>query len=268
MEDKKDLNLSFSRYFMDRNLQQRFWEIDFLRGIAIIMMVLYHLLYNLHYFAHYNINVYSGFWMYFARTTATTFIFLVGVSLSVSFSRTKKIHQDRNKLFMKYFRRGLKVFSWGLIITLVTWIFLREGFVIFGILHLIGISIILAYPFLKLRYWNLLIGLFCIFLGAYLKGFVFNFYWLSWLGFRPAQFYSVDYFPLLPWFGVVLIGIFFGNLLYLDHSRRFQLVDLSFFSGIKVFCFLGKHSLLIYLLHQPLIIAVLFLLGMANMNLL
>ncbi len=263
-----DLNLSFLRYLMDRNLQQRFWEIDFLRGIAIIMMVLYHLLYNLHYFAHYNVNVYSGFWMYFARTTATTFIFLVGVSLSVSFSRTKKIHKDRNKLFMKYFRRGLKVFSWGLMITLVTWVFLREGFVIFGILHLIGISIILAYPFLKLRYWNLLVGLFCIFLGAYLKGLVFNFYWLSWLGFRPAQFYSVDYFPLLPWFGVVLIGIFFGNLLYSDCSRRFQLVDLSFFSGIKVFCFLGKHSLLIYLLHQPLIIAVLFILGMANMNLL
>ncbi|PKP55776.1 hypothetical protein CVT91_14745 [Candidatus Atribacteria bacterium HGW-Atribacteria-1] len=204
---------------MDRNLQQRFWEIDFLRGIAIIMMVLYHLLYNLHYFAHYNVNVYSGFWMYFARTTATTFIFLVGVSLSVSFSRTKKIYKDRNKLFMKYFRRGLKVFSWGLIITLVTRIFLGKAFVIFGILHLIGISIILAYPFLKLRYWNLLIGVLCIFLGAYLK------------------------------------------------SRRFQLVDLSFFSGIKVFCFLGKHSLLIYLLHQPVIIAVLFLLGIANMNL-
>ncbi|MGB6371423.1 MAG: heparan-alpha-glucosaminide N-acetyltransferase [Atribacterota bacterium] len=267
MEDKKDLNLSFLRYFMDRNLQQRFWEIDFLRGIAIIMMVLYHLLYNLHYFAHYNINVYSGFWMYFARTTATTFIFLVGVSLSVSFSRTKKIHKDRNKLFMKYLRRGLKVFSWGLTITLVTRIFLGKAFVIFGILHLIGISIILAYPFLKLRYWNLLIGFLCIFLGAYLKGFSFDFYWLSWLGFRPAQFYSVDYFPLLPWFGVVLMGIFFGNLLYSDYSRRFQLVDLSFFSGIKVFCFLGEHSLLIYLLHHPLIIAVLYLLGMVNMNL-
>ena len=268
MEDEKDLNLSFLRYFMDRNLQQRFWEIDFLRGIAIIMMVLYHLLYNLHYFAQYNVNVYSGFWMYFARTTATIFIFLVGVSLSVSFSRTKKIHKDRNKLFIKYLRRGLKIFSWGLIITLVTRIFLGKAFVIFGILHLIGISIILAYPFLKLRYWNLLIGLICIFLGAYLRGFAFDFYWLSWLGFKPAQFYSVDYFPLLPWFGVVLIGIFFGNLFYSDYSRRFQLVDLSFFSGIKVFCFLGKHSLLIYLLHQPLIIAVLYLFGMVNVNLL
>jgi len=252
---------------MDRNLQQRFWEIDFLRGIAIIMMALYHLLYNLHYFADYNINVYSGFWMYFARTTATMFIFLVGVSLSVSFSRTKKTHKDSNKLFMKYFQRGLKVFFWGLIITLVTRIFLGKAFIIFGILHLIGISIILAYPFLKLGYWNLPIGFLCIFLGAYLKGFSFDFYWLLWLGFRTAQFYSVDYFPLLPWFGVVLIGIFIGNLLYSDNARRFQLTDLSFFSGIKVFCFLGKHSLLIYLLHQPLIIAVLFLLGMVNTNL-
>ena len=254
---------------MKKNSIERFWEIDFLRGIAIIMMVLYHLLYNLHYFAHYNVNVYSGFWMYFARATATIFIFLVGVSISISFSRTKNFSSDAKeaRLFLKYLRRGLKVFSWGLIITLVTWQFLREGFVIFGILHLIGISIILAYPFLKLRYWNLFIGLFCIFLGAYLKGFVFNFYWLSWLGFRPAQFYSVDYFPLLPWFGLVLIGIFFGNLLYPDYSREFQLANFSYFSVIKIFCFLGKHSLFIYLIHQPLIIALLYLFGMVKVNL-
>ncbi|HBY58087.1 MAG TPA: hypothetical protein DEG96_09575 [Candidatus Atribacteria bacterium] len=255
---------------MKMNLKKRFWEIDFLRGIAIIMMVLYHLLYNLHYFAHYNVNVYSGFWMYFARTTATIFIFLVGVSLSISFSRAKHFSPNvtkKTRLFLKYLRRGLKVFSWGLIITLITWFFLREGFVIFGILHLIGISIILAYPFLKLHYWNLLIGLFCIFVGVYLKGFVFNFYWLSWLGFRPAQFYTVDYFPLLPWFGVVLIGIFFGSLLYPDYSRKFQIVDFSSLSGVKILCFLGKHSLLIYLLHQPLIIAILYLFGVVKVSL-
>jgi len=252
---------------MDRNLPKRFWEIDFLRGIAIIMMVIYHLLYNLHYFGYYNVNVYSGFWMYFARITATIFIFLVGVSLTISFSKATKISLNEKKIFLKYLSRGLKIFSWGLIITLVTWVFLRKGCVVFGILHLIGISIILAYPFLKLRYWNLLIGLLCIFLGAYLKGFAFDFYWLSWLGFRPAQFYSVDYFPLLPWFGLVLIGIFFGNLLYLDYSRRFQIADLSFFSVIKVFCFLGKHSLLIYLIHQPLIIVFLYLFGLVNISL-
>ncbi|MDO9555157.1 MAG: heparan-alpha-glucosaminide N-acetyltransferase domain-containing protein, partial [Atribacterota bacterium] len=111
----------------EKKVAQRFWEIDFLRGIAIIMMVLYHVLYNLHYFAHFNVNVYSGFWMYFARVTATTFIFLVGVSLSVIFSRTKKIHKDKIKLLTKYLRRGLKVFSWGLFITLVTRIFLGKA---------------------------------------------------------------------------------------------------------------------------------------------
>jgi len=253
----------------EKKTVQRFWEIDFLRGIAIIMMVLYHLLYNLHYFAHFNINVYSGFWMYFARTTATIFIFLVGVSLSISYSRVKLFSSGATKemrLFLKFFRRGLKVFSWGLIITLVTRIFLGKAFIIFGILHLIGISIILAYPFLKLRYWNLLIGVLCIFLGAYLKGFSFDFYWLSWLGFRPAQFYSVDYFPLLPWFGLVLFGIFFGNIFYADYSRKFQLVEFSYLSGVKLLCFLGKHSLLIYLLHQPLMIAVFYLLGMVNIS--
>lgn len=253
----------------EKKTVQRFWEIDFLRGIAIIMMVLYHLLYNLHYFAHFNINVYSGFWMYFARTTATIFIFLVGVSLSISYSRVKLFSSGATKemrLFLKFLRRGLKVFSWGLIITLVTRIFLGKAFIIFGILHLIGISIILAYPFLKLRYWNLLIGVLCIFLGAYLKGFSFDFYWLSWLGFRPAQFYSVDYFPLLPWFGLVLLGIFFGNIFYADYSRKFQLVEFSSLSGVKLLCFLGKHSLLIYLLHQPLMIAVFYLLGMVNIS--
>ena len=252
---------------MDRNLPKRFWEIDFLRGIAIIMMVIYHLLYNLHYFGHYNVNVYYGFWMYFARTTATIFIFLVGVSLTLSFSKVTKTNLDGKKLFLKYLNRGLKIFSWGLIITLVTWVFLREGCVVFGILHLIGISIILVYPFLRFPSWNLLIGILIIFLGLYLKGLTFNFFWLVWLGFKPVHFYTVDYFPLLPWFGVVLIGLFVGNLIYPDYSRKFHLHDFSNFSIIKSFCLLGKHSLLIYLIHQPLIIALLYLLGIANISL-
>ncbi len=256
------------------DLKQRFWEIDFLRGIAILTMVFYHLLYNLHFFARYPINVYTGFWMYFARVTATLFIFLVGVSLSLSFSRAKHFpstSSSERRLFLKYLIRGVKIFFWGMVITLVTWFFLREGFVIFGVLHLIGLSIILAFPFLKLEpkfnYVNLLIGIFFVFLGAYLKKFIFDFPWLLWLGFRPEQFYTVDYFPLFPWFGAVLIGIFSGNLLYPDYSRRFSLPDLSCRKEIKVLSFLGKHSLLIYLLHQPLIIALLYLLGMVKVNL-
>ena len=132
---------------MNEHCKERFWEIDFLRGLAIIMMILFHLLYDLDYFGNYTLNVHAGFWLYFARATATIFLLLVGISLTLSFSRATKIKKAGNTLYLKYLKRGLKIVSWGFVITLTTWIFLREGFVVFGILHLIGISIILAYPF-------------------------------------------------------------------------------------------------------------------------
>jgi len=251
---------------MDKNLEKRFWEIDFMRGLAIIMMILFHLLYDLNYFGKYNLNLHSGFWLYFARATATIFILLVGISLTLSFSRAKKMQMAREKLYLKYLKRGLKVFSWGLAITLMTWVFLREGFVVFGVLHLIGFSIILAYPFLKFHFWNLLMGIVFIAFGIYLKNFTFSFPWLMWLGLMPDHFYAVDYFPIFPWFGVILIGVFVGNLAYPDYTRKFNLCELSNsnFSFIRLFCFLGLHSLLIYLIHQPILIALLYLLGIVN----
>ncbi|MEA3282713.1 MAG: heparan-alpha-glucosaminide N-acetyltransferase [Euryarchaeota archaeon] len=249
---------------MNKHPEKRFWEIDFLRGLAIIMMVVFHLLYDLTYFGECGPNLQSGFWLYFACTTATIFIFLVGVSLTISFSRSEKIQNLRKKLYLKYLKRGLRIFSWGLIITLMTWIFLREDFVLFGVLHLIGISIIIAYPFLKLRYWNLLLGIAVIALGIYLKNFTFDFPWLLWLGFMPGYFYTVDYFPIFPWFGVVLIGVFFGNLLYPNCTRKFKLYNLSNFNFTRLFCLLGRHSLVIYLIHQPMLIILLYLLGIVD----
>ena len=252
---------------MNKHLEKRFWEIDFLRGLAIIMMIVFHLLYDLTYFGGCDLNLHYGFWLYFAYATATIFIFLVGVSLTLSFTRANKIQNSGQKLYLKYLKRGLRIFSWGLIITLMTWIFLRDGFVLFGILHLIGISIILAYPFLKLRYWNLLLGIAFISLGIYLKNFTFGFLWLVWLGFMPDHFYTVDYFPIFPWFGVVLIGVFFGNLLYPDYTRKFNLCDLSNFNFIGLFCLLGRHSLIIYLIHQPILLILLYLRGIAGIDL-
>jgi uncharacterized membrane protein len=244
---------------MDKSLEKRFWEIDFLRGLAIIMMIIYHLFYDLDFFNVHNISIISGFWWYFARTTAAMFILLVGISLTLSYSRARAWNPKSN-LYPRYLRRGLKIFSWGLIITLMTWIFLREGFVMFGVLHLIGISIILAYPFLKLRYLNLLIGITFISIGMYLKNFTFGSSWWIWLGLTPYNFYTVDYFPIFPWFGVILIGLFIGNLLYPGYTRKFNLFDISNFSFIRLFCFLGRRSLLIYLIHQPILITLLIIL--------
>ena len=179
---------------------KRFWEIDTLRGIAIIMMITFHTIFDLNYFGHYTFNLQSGFWFFFARLTASIFIFLVGLSLTISYGRAIKEYKTELALFGKYLKRGLKLFSLGLVISLVTWFLFREGFIIFGILHFIGVSIILAYPLLKLRCNYLILGIAIIVSVFLLKDFAFT-PWLLWL--LPwKNFYTLDYFPLLPWFGL------------------------------------------------------------------
>ena len=254
---------------MDIELNKRFWEIASLRGLAIVLMIIFHLIFDLYYFGIYNFNVHSGFLWWFARLTAFIFIFLVGVSLSLSYSRTalSRNYGHQKRLFFKYLKRGLKIFGYGLIITVVTWVIIGEGFIVFGILHLIGISIILEYPFLKHKYVNLFLGLILITAGIYLRSFEFDFYALLWLGFTPYTFYTLDYFPLLPWLGAVSLGIFLGNTLYEGYIRHFKLPDFSRYLIIRVLEFLGRHSLFIYFIHQPILIIVLWIVTPANVEL-
>jgi len=251
---------------MSKDARARFWEIDTLRGLAIIMMVLVHLRYDLvHYGGHGGpLLLAYGFWRDFARATASIFLFLVGVSLTISLARIEKGRKGPH--FSKYLKRGLTIFGWGMGITVVTWVLLREGAVWFGILHCIGVSIILAYPFLRLRWPNLIIGLVLIAVGALLSQRTYSFPWLMWLGFIPERLGSVDYYPLLPNFGIVLIGIFVGNLLYPGHARRVPLPDGSRSLAVRALSFMGRHSLLIYLIHQPIFIALLSLAGVIDLG--
>jgi uncharacterized membrane protein len=95
--------------------------------------------------------------------------------------------------------------------------------------------------------------------GLYLKSFTFDFNWLLPIGFLPNEFATIDYFPLLPWFGVILIGIAVGNLIYPNAKRRYQIRDLpgNFFT--KGLCFMGRNSLIIYFIHQPILLTIIFL---------
>ena len=244
---------------MTNRTYNRFWEIDLLRGIAILMMIIFHLFYDLNYFNVCKVELYSGFSLIFVYLIGTMFFLLVGISLALSYSRTKNNLTKKN-LQLKYLKRGAGIFCLGLLVTLATWIYLGgKGFVVFGVLHCIGLSIIFAYPFLRFRYQNLILGIALISAGIILKNLTFDFNWLLWLGFTPSNFYTVDYYPLLPWFGVVLIGIFVGKSLYQNNVRKFKLEDRSQFIVVRFTCFLGRHALIIYLLHQPIIIGLLYL---------
>ena len=236
-------------------MNNRFYELDLLRGIAIILMIFYHALYDLFYFAGFSVNLWSGVFWFLGRISAFIFIFLVGVCMTISYSRAKK-NVSNWKLFLKYFKRGAKIFSLGLLITLITYPFLPTGTIYFGILHFIGVSVVLSYFFLEFKRLNVILGLLVIAIGYYLKNLTFKFSSLIFLGFAPENFYTLDYFPLFPWFGVVFLGIFFGNVFYSGGIRRFNIRDYSL--KLKPLLFLGKNSLIIYFLHQPILIGLIY----------
>jgi len=190
---------------------------------------------------------------------------LVGISLTISYSKLKSKYQKK-ELFIRNLKRGIKILAWGAVITIFTFIFLTNGVILFGILHLIGVSIIISFPLLDYKYKNLVLGLIVILIGIYLSNFTFDTTYLLWVGFEPNSFFSFDYFPILPWYGVVLIGIFLGNLVYPESKRRFSIPDFSGNIISRGLSFLGKHSLKIYLIHQPLIILILYALGFANLS--
>jgi len=262
IEDQRQVLHRFGSFLLLRHKEgaTRYWEIDALRGLAIGMMVVYHLAYDLTQYGYYQTNVFVGPWRFFARITASLFILLVGISLALGQARTGSRSMGWPG-FKRYLARGLKLVGWGMVITLTTWLYMGQAVIIFGILHLIGTSIILAYPFLSLRWANLPLGAAAIALGFYLNPLPVTHPWLLWLGLRPPSLFQLDYFPLLPWFGLVLLGLFIGQRLYPGGTRRFNLPDLDARPGLEAFAWLGRRSLAIYLLHQPVLFATLALLS-------
>lgn len=243
---------------------KRLWEVDTARGFAIVLMVFYHFIWDLYYFDLYQADLMRGPWQIFARSIATTFIFVMGVSLTLSYRKAG--HKlDSAALAKKYIGRGAKIFGWGMLITAATYLFIGRGFVIFGILHLLGFSIIIAYPFLGRSQWlSLLMGLLIIGAGIYADRLVVSHPWLIWLGIKQRGIFMVDYYPVLPWAGIAFLGIFTGRLLYPAGGRRLSLPDLSGLAPVQALSLLGRHSLLIYLVHQPVLIGSFILLGFGS----
>jgi uncharacterized membrane protein len=159
-------------------LDTRFWELDFLRRSAVVSMIVFHAAFDLNYFGPYKTDVHSGFWLYFGLMVATTFILAAGISLSLNHSRDLMKGFSREEIRDKLIIRGLWIFSLGLGVTMATYLLVGQDFIIFGVIHLIGISTILAWPFFSVGRWNVLAASAIIFLGIYLQGLIFGFSWL------------------------------------------------------------------------------------------
>ena len=231
-----------------------------IRGIAILLMVIYHFVFDLTFFGYYGVNVFAGPWRVFGRIPAVLFLLLVGMALAIGENRAEA--KGSNVQSRSYVVRGLKIFGWGMVITIVSWLYIGQPVILFGILHLIGIATILAIPFLRHRHpeiW-LLLGFALIAAGLRLNANPVETPWLMFLGLVPAGLFQLDYFPLLPWFGVVLTGVGLGQLLFPGGLRRLELPDWGEVFGLRQLAWMGRQSLLIYLVHQPVLFFMLYLL--------
>ncbi len=232
--------------------------VDETRGIAVISMIIYHLYFDITYFYGVDlgklIDVAMDWWQPFI---AGTFIFVSGIAANYS----------KNN-----FKRGVTCFFVGMCFTFATAFITPHAPIYFGVLHLLGISMMIygfIGSFISRVPWGIGLVLFALlyFLTLNIPNGYMGFNWLFRidmpdalygarllfpLGFPANGFASLDYFPLLPHFMLFLSGSCLGVLF--KSGRAAKGMYMVRFSGLA---FIGRHALLIYILHQPVLIAIL-----------
>jgi uncharacterized membrane protein len=235
----------------------RIWEIDFLRGLSIILMVIYHLLYDLSAMAGYKrflgigIDLFDAPWLAAQFFFAGLFVVLSGVSSTLTRSNR---------------RRGLMLLGVALLITAVTYVYDPAAPVHFGILHCLAVSILLYGGLIEsAKPRTLAAAAVAVIAASVLRSRLLppgtvDFNWLLPLGVTNGTYASVDYFPLLPWLGIFLAGTALGKTVY---ARRLSLIRARM--PVTFVNWAGRRSLLIYIVHQPVLLGALYLLGIIRL---
>lgn len=244
---------------------KRHLEVDALRGVAVVWMILFHLSYDLYTFGREALGgplpLPEWYWRYGAEPIGTLFFFLLGVSAWLRYQS-----HPTPKPFSLFFKRGAQILAMAGGLTAITALISQRFTIYFGVLHCIGASLLMLPFFLKYRSLNLILGLTIIGAGVALSQFRVSFSWLLWLGFWPEAGTGGDWYPLIPWFGVALVGIFLGQAVYprpessSAFTRRFETPGRI----TNALALLGRHSLKIYVIHQPLLLGLLYLAGIAR----
>ena len=232
-------------------MKHRIWELDAFRGVCILGMVIVHLIYDLIDLYQLVSWEYPQIILFLMDWGGVLFVVLSGICATLG---------------RKSARRGLIVLGAGMIVTAVTYGMYRLGFadkdilIYFGVLHCLGSCMLLWWLFKRLPTWLLaLLAVAAVAAGFYVNALPrVDIYYLMPFGLPWKGFASSDYFPLLPYLGWFLLGSIIGRTAYRRKDTLLPTVDPNV-PILRFLRFCGRHSLWIYLLHQPILSGILML---------
>jgi len=239
---------------------ERYYEIDTIKGIAVILMVIVHIFYLSTIMNVKNYNINGGILRLIAVISHTLFIFIVGMNLSINYQKYKL--EDKDKYINKQIKRGLFLLGSGMILSLLTYLAFGNKYIRFGILHFIGISIILSTLIIHNKNLSIYIAsvigiIYTIINNRNIRSILFNKCsntpFLCFItGLVNIKYTSIDHFPLIPYFGLICIGIYSGYRLYNNNKRLLFNNEIEKYKNSKInniLGSLGKNSFKIYVSH-------------------
>ncbi len=215
-------------------------ELDSLRATALVMMLVLNFVTDLNHFGIMNTET-GDQWWWMARIAASLFVGISGVSYFLA----HRLEYD----FTKTSGRTKRLIFWAFVITIITYIFEPSAYVRFGVLHLLALASIVAFPVARKPEFALGIGLILLIIPLSSNS---N---LVWLGLRETGFLAVDYFPLNPWLGIFFIGLALASRIYPEGK------PLTEIQWPEKWLWFGRNTLTIYVIHQPILIGLLVLSG-------
>lgn len=244
---------------MEAQKSKRYWEVDAVRGISLLGMIFFHTFFLLGTFHVISISVWYWICNYIWLGTSI-FVIISGVSLILRHGRMAG--KPKKEYYTAIVKRGIQVMLIGVGIAVVASLFIHfvigdGNYMLFNFLQMMGWCMILCIPFLRLGKWSFIPAVILIALGLFLET-ISGPLFLMPFGILPDGFYPRDYFPILPWLGVMLLGVALGSVLYPNGYRRWNFPDGGRVG--EVLSKIGKYPLQIYVLHMPIIGAVILLL--------